>query len=132
MAGIQDKTRKRQLRFLSKYKLTLPQFRVLEVLNQNGSLPLKRISELLSVTGANITCVVDNLEKDQLVTRIHSSQDRRIILAQITEKGKGLLESIFPEYQHISDKIMSSLSEMDQMELNRLLDKISGNGHSRA
>ena len=38
---------------MSEEKLTAPQFNVLEVLEKSGSMPLKRISEELLVTGVN-------------------------------------------------------------------------------
>ena len=64
-----DKVRKEQMKQMSHEKLTAPQFNVLEVLSRRGPIPLKRISEELMVTGANITCVVDNLEKEDKVAR---------------------------------------------------------------
>ena len=36
---------------------------------KKGSIPLKKISDELMVTGANITCVMDNLEKEDLVKK---------------------------------------------------------------
>jgi MarR family 2-MHQ and catechol resistance regulon transcriptional repressor len=47
------------------------------------------------VTGANITCVVDNLEKEDLVRRVPSKKDRRIINAELTDKGKEKIENFF-------------------------------------
>jgi len=44
--------------------LTLLQFISLEILYRKGQVPLKTIATENMVTEANITCVVDNLEKD--------------------------------------------------------------------
>jgi MarR family transcriptional regulator, 2-MHQ and catechol-resistance regulon repressor len=51
------------------------------------------------VTGANITCIVDNLEKEEMVQRTYSKEDQRVILAGLTKKGKEKIESILPEYE---------------------------------
>ncbi len=115
---------------ISAFDLTAPQFGVLKVLFENGSLPLKKISEKLSVTGANITCVVDNLEKDNLVERVHSKRDRRIILAELTEDGKNKYLEILPKYESSILKLTQNLSEDEKKDLSHLLNKLNKNGRS--
>lgn len=119
-----DKGRKAQVKQMYGEKLTAPQFGVLEVLAKSGSIPLKRISEELMVTGANITCVVDNLEKENLVRRVHSKEDRRVILAELTSEGKAKIDSIMPEYVQNMATQLSTLSSEDQKELIKLLNKL--------
>jgi len=107
--------------------LTAPQFGVMEVLNRLGSVPLKKISEELMVTGANITCVVDNLEKEEFVKRVPSKEDRRVILAELTPKGKEKLDQIMPEYVQNMASVISVLNEHEQKDLVKLLEKINFN-----
>ena len=49
------------------------------------------------VTGANITCVMDNLEKEGFEANF-SKEDRRVILADLTASGKTKIGSIMPKY----------------------------------
>ena len=118
-----DKFRKVQAKQMFEQKLTSPQFGVLEILYKSGPQSLKKISNEMMVTGANITCVVDNLEKEGFVKRIHSTTDRRVILADLTESGKNKIESILPEYHKNISALVSSLSESEQKEFINLLDK---------
>ncbi len=120
-----DKVRKEQMKQMAQEKLTAPQFNVLEVLARRGPIPLKRISEELMVTGANITCVVDNLEKEDLVVRVHSKEDRRVINAELTEKGKVKINGILPEYARQMAELTSVLSESEQRQLASLLEKLN-------
>lgn len=120
-----DKVRKDQMKQMAQEKLTAPQFNVLEVLSRRGPIPLKRISEELMVTGANITCVVDNLEKEDLVRRVHSKEDRRVINAELTEKGKEKINGILPEYAKQMANLVSVLNENEQRELANLLQKLA-------
>ncbi len=120
-----DKVRKEQMKQMSQEKLTAPQFGVLEVLSRRGPIPLKRISEELMVTGANITCVVDNLEKEDLVRRVHSKEDRRVINAELTDKGKAKINSILPVYADQMAQLTSVLNESEQKELTNLLAKLA-------
>jgi MarR family 2-MHQ and catechol resistance regulon transcriptional repressor len=122
-----DKMRRVQSKQMYGQNLTAPQFGVMEVLNRLGPVPLKRVSEELMVTGANITCVVDNLEKEEFVKRVPSKEDRRVILAELTPTGKVKLDQIMPEYIQNMSTVISVLNDNEQKELSRLLDKINVN-----
>jgi MarR family transcriptional regulator, 2-MHQ and catechol-resistance regulon repressor len=122
-----DKMRRVQSKQMYGQNLTAPQFGVMEVLNRLGSVPLKKISEELMVTGANITCVVDNLEKEEFVKRVPSKEDRRVILAELTPKGKEKLDQIMPEYVQNMAAVISVLNEHEQKDLVKLLEKINFN-----
>ncbi|KAF0152203.1 MAG: MarR family transcriptional regulator [Ignavibacteria bacterium] len=119
-----DKVRRVQSKQMFEYKLTTPQFGVLDILNKTGPVPLKKISEEMMVTGANITCVVDNLEKEGFVKRIPSKEDRRVIHADLTTPGRAKVESILPAYAESMASLVSSLSDAEQKELIRLLNKL--------
>ncbi len=120
-----DKMRRVQSKQMYGQNLTAPQFGVMEVLNRLGPVPLKKVSEELMVTGANITCVVDNLEKEGFVKRIPSKEDRRVILAELTPTGKVKLDQIMPEYIQNMSAVTSVLNDNEQKELSKLLDKIN-------
>ncbi len=126
VAKANDRFKKTHSKHVLKYKLTGPQFGVLSVLKTYGSVPLKKISEELMVTGANITCVVDNLEKNKLVTRIPSKKDRRVILAELTKKGKDKVENILPDYLDTLTTTGKNLNEAEQKQLLALLNKFLG------
>ena len=119
-----DKVRKVQSKQMFGEKLTSPQFGVLEILLKTGPVPLKRISEEMMVTGANITCVVDNLEKEGFVRRIHSKEDRRVILAELTPTGKTKIDAVMPQYIENMATLTSILTEHEQKELTKLLGKL--------
>ncbi|MBI1931857.1 MAG: MarR family transcriptional regulator [Ignavibacteriales bacterium] len=120
-----DKLKKVQSKHLGAEKLTAPQFGVLDVLMKNGSIPLKKISDELLVTGANITCVMDNLEKEDLVRRVHSKTDRRVINAELTPKGKQKLDKIYPEHVKSLNEVSKKLTEVELKQLTALLDKLA-------
>ncbi len=121
-----DTVKKAHSRQMYAHNLTAPQFHVLEVLMKTGPIPLKKISEELLVTGANITCVVDNLEKEELVKRVPSKKDRRIINAELTDKGRDKIDKLFPEYAKGLSESMKGLTEAEKKDLSRLLEKVAG------
>lgn len=107
-------------------KLTGPQFSVLEVLKAEGKMPLRDIGKSLNVTGANITCVMDNLQKRNYAIRIPSKEDRRIINAELTSEGKRIIEEYTPEYAQSISGELKNLSDDEKKSLLDLLTKIRG------
>lgn len=109
---------------LSKNKLTISQFGVLEALYYLGPMCQKEISSKILKSTANITTVIDNLEKRSYVKRIRQKDDRRYITIHLTDKGKVALEKILP--QHIDEvvKCMSVLSKNEKSELYKISKKL--------
>jgi MarR family 2-MHQ and catechol resistance regulon transcriptional repressor len=106
------------------FGLTEPQFGVLECIGHLGPLALGELSRKRLVSGGNITCVVDNLEKDGLVERVHSSEDRRTIVAQLTPKGKKVFDETFVGHAEFITELASVLTEHEQEQLSHLLKKL--------
>jgi MarR family 2-MHQ and catechol resistance regulon transcriptional repressor len=104
--------------------LTPRQFGVLESLYHMGPMRPGEISAKLLKSGGNITLVVDNLEKSGLVRRQRDSDDRRVVVVSLTEKGRERIGSIFPG--HVADIVeeMSILTAEEQETLGRLCRKL--------
>ncbi len=118
-----EKFRKAQVKTIFDAKLTVPQYGVLEVLFLDGPMTLKKIGERLFVSGANITCVIDNLEKEELVKRVPSNLDRRMIVAELTEAGREKIEAIYPLNTKNILETASVLTPEEQTTLNNVLAK---------
>jgi MarR family transcriptional regulator, 2-MHQ and catechol-resistance regulon repressor len=104
--------------------LTISQFGVLEALLHLGPLSLRQIGEKILKSGGNITTVVDNLEKHDLVERRRCPEDRRVIYAHLTEKGEKLIANYFPKHLKEIEREMNTLSPSELEELGRLCKKL--------
>ncbi len=109
------------------FGLTEPQFAVLETLGHLGPMTIGVLCKKQLVSGGNMTLVVDNLEKEGLVQRIHSKNDRRAIIVELTEKGTQLFEDTFPKHANNIADAASVLSAEEQETLSRLLKKLGTN-----
>jgi MarR family 2-MHQ and catechol resistance regulon transcriptional repressor len=105
---------------LSKEGLTESQFGILEALLHLGPMSQKNLGSKILKSGGNITLVIDNLEKRGLVIRRRGVDDRRYFNIQLTEKGRKLIESVFPKQLKIITEEIGILSENDQRELQRM------------
>lgn len=110
----------RLLRWMAEHGLTDTQFGVLEVLYHLGPLCHRDIAEKQFTSGANITMVVNNLEKNGLVRRVRSDADRRRSVVDLTPEGRGLIRRIFPAHVQALVGAFSGLTRAEQEELARL------------
>ena len=79
---------------LEPLELTFPRYETLMVLyySRQGELPLGKLSDRLQVHRASVTNVIDKLETSGYVTRVAHEQDRRTILARISDRGRATAE----------------------------------------
>ncbi|MBU3191825.1 MarR family transcriptional regulator [Clostridium bowmanii] len=106
--------------------LTVSQFAVLEILYHKGDLKVCEIIERILSTGGNMTVVIDNLVKVNLVKRCTHPKDRRVNLISITEEGKSVMRDIFPKHLENINEIFSNLTSQEKINLIGLLKKLSG------
>ncbi|MBM7562115.1 MarR family winged helix-turn-helix transcriptional regulator [Fusibacter tunisiensis] len=117
----------RQLQvFLNAYKMTAPQFGVLEALYHLGPM---RISELISKTlstSGNMTVVIKNLEKAGWIDRLLDKEDKRAFKIVLTESGRRLIADIFDQHLAFIETFFSNLEEAEKEKLRDLLKKLNG------
>lgn len=116
---------------VSEYGLTTPQFGVLEALHHLGPLSLGELADKLLVTGGNVTYVMDRLEEQGLVTRERCGEDRRVVWAKLTVKGRELIGEAFPGHTEFVEELVSELEPAEQETLRALLKKV-GKGVARS
>lgn len=119
-----DAVTKRMHRHLVNTGLTLSQFGVLEVLYHKGPLCQRDIGQKILKTSGNMTMVIDNLEKRELVVREKDLVDRRRMLLKLTEKGFDLIQALFPIHAAVAVETFSVLESNELATLGKLLKKI--------
>ena len=117
-------------RKLKPFGLTIQQFNVLRILR--GQLPepatINTLIERMIDKSSNASRLVDRLQQKELVERINSTVDKRSVHVKITLKGLDLLSTI-DQYTASFEEVLRHLPENEARELNRLLDKMRGNGN---
>jgi MarR family 2-MHQ and catechol resistance regulon transcriptional repressor len=111
-------------RDIRRHGLNRTEFGVLELLYHKGSQPIQQIGSKVLMSSGNITYVVDKLEKKQFVTRRTSTEDRRLIYAEITEEGKQFIEQVFPQHAEVIDRALAGLTAEEQTAASALLKKL--------
>lgn len=109
--------------------LSESQFGILEALLHLGILNQNQLAKKLLKSGGNVTMVIDNLVKQGLVSRDKRSEDRRFYWISLTEKGKRLIERLFPVHAENIASCMSILSPDEQNQLGELCRKLGKNNN---
>lgn len=97
--------------------LTISQFGALESLYHLGPMCPSELSTKLLKSGGNITLVIDNLEKQGLVSRERDTQDRRMVIVSLTEAGRELIGRLFPDHVKAIVEEFSYLTPTEQETL---------------
>lgn len=105
---------------LSKAKLSFGQFAVIEALYNLGSLCQKDLADKILKTPRNITMIVDNLEKRELVKRKRNMNDRRYWDIHLTKSGQQLFEEILPLHIESIHKEMDILTKTELKTIGNL------------
>ena len=107
------------------YEITLPRFDVMaQLYRYPEGLRMGEISQLLMVTGGNITGIIDQLVQEGLVLRVTDPNDRRAYTARLSETGKASFEAMALEHRAWVNDLMAGLEATEQEELYRLLNKL--------
>ncbi len=121
-------------RFMSEYGLSKSTVNILMLLRHGPSkgMQLHEIGELLLVSRANVTGLIDHLEEKGYVKRVVDEQDRRARYARITPKGEALLDEFVPVHYGRMKALFQDLSGEDKQEILNLLKKIRNSVHAHA
>jgi MarR family transcriptional regulator, organic hydroperoxide resistance regulator len=113
---------KRWAQILAAHGLTVPQFLVLAAIweRQNGCHMGELAGDMLQ-SSATMTGIVDRLVRMDLVHRQAVATDRRLVLIDLTERGRTVLVRVQSEKHDRLQQVLDRLPETDQRALIRLL-----------
>lgn len=115
---------------LSDRGLTPGQLGVLEALFHLGALGPQELGRKLLRSNANVTTVVDNLERAGLARRTRRGDDRRCVTVTLTPAGRRTITRVFPEHAAQIADLFSALSPAEQDELGALCKRLGTGGKS--
>jgi len=97
---------------------------VLEVLLNKGPLPVNTIGSVVDLTTGSISISVDRLFAKGLVTRVESTEDRRVRIIALTPRGKDLIVPAFRKHSGQMKRVLSELSAEELRSLEVALKKL--------
>ena len=110
---------------LEQLDVTYPQYLVLMVLWEHGTLSVKQIGEQLHLDSGTLTPLLKRLQAKEMVERERAFQDERIVEISLTEKGNNLKQKATCIPLQLMEQVQ--LSTEEQSQLKTILDKILNN-----
>ncbi len=113
-------------KFKDSYGQSLSRFDVLSqfVKNNTKQMRVSDLSKELIASKGNISRLLDRMENDGLITRKHSTTDRRSVTICITNTGHTLFKNMVKDHHIWITNILISLPQDSQTQLNELLKNL--------
>ncbi|MDQ0361755.1 MarR family winged helix-turn-helix transcriptional regulator [Breznakia pachnodae] len=99
--------------FYERHKINYLKLSVLREVSQSNSITLNTLSQKLGKAAANLSVVISEMEKDNLVQRVRSVNDRRVTFIQPKDKGKKISDL---SYEHIAKAFSDIFGEGEIFE----------------
>lgn len=112
---------------LKAHGITIAQWYALVELWCGDGLTQKDLAERIVLAPATVTRTLDRMERDGLVRRERSSEDRRAVHVYLTERAIALLEVLPPKVMEVRDMSVEGIAEEDLDHLRTVLRKIIDN-----
>ncbi len=106
-------------------QLTGPQLTVVKILESIGDLSLSELSDKIRAQNSTVTGIIDRMEREGLVQRVRSTEDRRVVHISLTDKGAKLAREIPIEPMEIFRSAIESLSAQEMRDLMKILMKVA-------
>jgi DNA-binding MarR family transcriptional regulator len=105
--------------------LTGPQLTVLKMLEAVEDLSLSELSDRIRAQNSTVTGIVDRMEREGLVVRARSEEDRRVIKIKMTDKGARIARAIDVAPMEVFRGALEGLGPGETRELLKILTKIA-------
>jgi len=111
-------------RHLGAHGLTVSQFGVIEALHHLGPLSQRQLAGKILRSSGNLTMVIDNLERADLVRRERDAQDRRVMNVFLTPRGEALVTRVLPDHVRGIREVFAGLTPEELGQLAALTRKL--------
>ena len=106
-------------------ELTGPQLTVVKMLETVGELSLSDLSDRIRAQNSTVTGIIDRMEREGLVVRARSTEDKRVVRIRLTEKGERIAREIPVEPMEIFRSALAGLTLAETRDLLRILTKLA-------
>ena len=114
-------------RALKPFSLTVEQMILLKNIAENDGLSQNQLCVIVEKSAANVTRILDRLEKKAFLRRERNPADRRSILLFLTDQGKKLVKEVAVLFESFSEQLVIDISSQEQVLFSQLLHKIQNN-----
>lgn len=105
--------------------ITSEQWSVLQTLTEEDGITQAELSRRTEKDPTNVTRILDQLERKELIRRGANKGDRRSFLIHVTESGRSLSQKLLPVEIEFTQSYISDLTEEELTLFRRAFQKIN-------
>lgn len=94
------------------------------LLYQRGEVNMTEIAEYIHVPLNTATGIINRMEKNELIVRTRSKEDKRVVLIGFSEKGMTQFQSLVNELMYYGMKVMSSFTKEEMNLFYKMTTKV--------
>ncbi|MEZ0537731.1 MarR family winged helix-turn-helix transcriptional regulator [Caldicellulosiruptoraceae bacterium PP1] len=104
------------------FDLTGPQGMLIGILTHYGEMKISDLSEKIGLSNSTVSGIIDRLEKQQLVERVRSTEDRRVVYVRVTSKFEKMFQQYFKD---IEKRFEESINKATPEELDKIFEGLN-------
>jgi len=112
-----------RLDILDRYKVGELEVDIIRFLEDHEQKKMKEVGDYFKIKLSTLTSTIDKLEKNKLVKRKSSKEDRRVIYIRPTPKGQNLLNDLLNSTHEVADKVIRDIKGPEYDAAVKVLDR---------
>ncbi len=88
--------------------ITMPQGAVISALKRGGEMMISELSHKLNLSNSTVSGIIDRMEKQQLVERVRSEEDRRIVYVKVSPKFDEMHKEAYKKMEKAFEELLNS------------------------
>ncbi len=107
------------------YGVTMSQCYIIETLYKKEPLTMNELSSELGLAVSTLTRILDILFRDGIITRNHSTEDRRKVFIELTDNGKDIAQKLKSCSESYCREILNQIPSENREEVIKTLKILS-------
>ena len=104
--------------------LTVPQITAIKFIAHKKQVTVSELSEEMSITKATVSGILNRLENMNIIKRIRSKEDKRIVYIVFSDEGLSLAKDIKHIMNNCFENIFSNVSKEDLISIDNNLSSL--------
>ncbi|MEM1485050.1 MarR family transcriptional regulator [Oscillospiraceae bacterium PP1C4] len=109
---------------LESYDVTRVQWTAMYYVSKDELITQKKLSEKMSLRESTIVRLIDRMEKDGLLERVNSQQDKRVHNLVLTSKGDALNQKLTAVANQFKNDAIANISQEDLSTFKAVLEQM--------
>ncbi len=101
--------------YTDQFGISIPEWRVLAHLSQVNGVSVREIQSRVDMDKSKVTRAVQRLEASNLVHKIQSETDRRLVVLTLTPAGRDVIKKLAPQAGTYETEVLRGLTESEKL-----------------